>query len=245
MRFLILFLVSVPGTLAAQPLGTKVKGELSGNLFFGNTRQLLTTSRLGYEQVDSAFQTRTEGRFNYGQTKNDSGVTEVSKRSWIVTGSGDLRPFALVVPFVQAALESSLEKKIDRRYSAGTGARYNIVRSPATDVILSVGVLGERTRVLNAPPGVDEVGVARGLTTIRLRREFSDRVSFTSESGYQPVLRALEQYTFNSDNSLQFKVSKRMSFTLSLRDSYDSEARSRGARTNNDGELVVGVLTTN
>jgi hypothetical protein len=245
MRFLVLALAVFPVALNAQPLGTKVQGELSGNLFFGNTRQLLTTSRLGYEQVDSAYQTRTEGRFNYGQTKNDADVTEVSKRSWVVNGSADLRPFAAVVPFVQALLESSLEKKIDRRYSACTGARYNVIRSPLTDVIVSVGVLGERTKVLDTVPGTPEVGVGRGLTTLRVRRQFSDRVTFTSESGYQPALRSFDRYTFNSDNSLQFKMSKRMSFTFSLRDTYDSEAMSRGARTNNDGELVVGVLTTN
>ena len=243
-RFL-LILALVPSALFAQPLGTKVVGELSGNLFFGNTRQLLATSRLGYEKVDSTFQTRTEGRFNYGQTKNDSNVTSVSKRSWIATASGDLHPFADVVPFLQASLESSLEKKIDRRYSGGTGARYNIIRRPIMDVIVSLGVLAERTRILDAPPGVEESGVGRGLATLRVRREFSDRVSFTSESGYQPALRAFDRYTFNSDNSLRFKMSKHMSFSFSLRDSFDSEAKLRGARTNNDGEFVVGVLTTN
>ena len=40
-------------------------------------------------------------------------------------------------------------------------------------------------------------------------------------------------------------MSKRMSFSFSLRDSFDSEATFRGARVNNDGEFVVGVLTTN
>jgi hypothetical protein len=244
MRFLIMTLIALPQTLLAQPLGTKLQGELAGNYFFGNTRQLLTTSRLSYEKVDSVYQTRSEGRFNYGQTKNDSNVTLISKRSWIANASADLHPFADVVPFVQATLESSLEKKIDRRYSAGTGARYNIVRSPLIDVILSLGVLGERTRVLDAPPGVEEVGVGRGIASLRLRREFGDRITFTSESGYQPALRAFDRYTFSSDNALQFRMSKRMSFSFSLRDSYDSEAISRGARKNNDGEFVVGVLAT-
>ena len=243
-RFL-LVLALLPTAALAQPLGTKLVGELSGNLFFGNTRQLLATSRLGYEKVDSAFQTRTEGRFNYGQTKNDSNVTSVSKRSWIATASGDLHPFADVVPFVQASLESSLEKKIDRRYSGGTGARYNFIRRPLTDVILSLGILAERTRIMDAPPGVKETGIGRGLATLRFRREFSERISFMSENGYQPALRAFDRYTFNSDNSLRFKMSRRMSFSFSLRDSYDSEAKLRGARTNNDGEFVVGVLTTN
>jgi hypothetical protein len=241
---MLLFLAALPAVLAGQPIGTKLQGELAGNVFFGNTRQLLTTSRLTYEKVDSAFQYRSEGRFNYGQTKNDSNVTEVSKRSWIATASGDLHPFADVVPFIQAALESSLEKKIDRRYSAGTGARYNFIRRPLIDVILSLGVLGERTRALDAPEGSDDIGVGRGLATLRIRREFSDRISFTSESGYQPALRAFDRYTFATDNSLRFKMSGRMSFAISLRDSYDSEATLRGARTNNDGEFVVGVLAT-
>jgi hypothetical protein len=243
-RFL-LILAFLPGVLGAQPLGTKVQGELSGNYFFGNTRQLLATSRLGYEKVDSTWQTRTEGRFTYGQTKNDSNVTFVSKRSWITNASVDLHPFAAVVPFVQAVLESSLEKKIERRYSGGTGARYNVVRSPLMDVIVSLGALAERTQLMEAAPGTSDATLARGLATLRVRKEFGERVSFVSESGYQPALKEFESFTFNSDNSLRFKMSKRMSFSFSLRDSYDSDATLRGARTNNDGEFVVGVLTTN
>ena len=56
---ILLFLAVIPAALVAQPIGTKLQGELAGNVFFGNTRQLLTTSRLTYEKVDSGFQYRT------------------------------------------------------------------------------------------------------------------------------------------------------------------------------------------
>lgn len=243
MRSLLLLLV-VPLTLLAQKPGRKIEGEISGNVFFGNTRQVLASSRAEYERADSGFAFRALARLNYGELTSDLEGTVVSKRSWNASSNYDLRPYADFTPFVRAAIESSFENKIQRRYSLGTGSRYNIVRTTATDAIFSIGVSGERTEAL--PPGdtTDAKTLARGTTAFRLRRELSSRVTFTSETTYGPALTTSDDYTILSINAIKIRLARFAALTVTFRDNYDSQAVVRGARVNNDGELLVGLLTS-
>jgi hypothetical protein len=216
----------------AQKLGRKIEGELSGNVFFGNTRQILASLRAEHERVDSSQAVRLQTRYNYGQTTTDEDV------------SYDWRPFGDFAPYLRAELESSFEQRIDRRVNAGTGARMNVIRDSLTDLILSVGVSGERT--MSLPPG-DTAGVvtlARGSTRLRLRRVFNSRVSLTSENAYSPALTESGDYTILSLTTLKVKLASFASLTLSLRDGYDSRAVRRGARSNNEGQVLAGLLTT-
>ncbi|MEX2154475.1 MAG: DUF481 domain-containing protein [Gemmatimonadaceae bacterium] len=244
MRTLSWFCLAIPAVVAAQQPGRKVEGEVSGNLFFGNTRQVLASTRAEFERADSGSAFRAIGRFNYGETTTDAAGTVVSKRSWNVGSSYDLRPYADFTPFVRVGTESSFENRIDRRSGAGAGARYNIARTTGTDAILSAGVAGERTSAI--PPG-DSLGVetlARAITSLRLRRDLTSRVTVTNETTYQPALTSGNDYTILSISALKMRLARFAALTLTFRDNYDSRAVLRGARVNNDGELLVGLLTT-
>jgi hypothetical protein len=233
----------MPVIASAQAPSRKIEGELSGNVFFGNTRQILASVRAEHERLDSAFAFRMLSRFNYGETTTDLAGTVVSKRSWNAASSYDYHPFADFAPFLRASIESSLENRIDRRYSAGTGSRINVVRKPATDVIFSLGASEEHTEPLQ-PSSTAATTLARGITSLRLRREFNPRVSATSETAYQPAFTSGGDYTIQSTTALKMKLARFAGLTLTFRDNYDSKAILRGARTNNDGEVLVGILTT-
>lgn len=243
-RVVVLAFALAPLALRAQGLGWHEQAALNGNVFFGNTRQFLLGTAVNVERTDSTVLPRGEFRLIYGE--DHAPVTDrrfVSKRSWIATASVDVRPFARVNPFAQGTLESSLEKKISRRYSAGGGARLNFVRTPRTEVLLSVGALAERTETLDPAAGNPATTLARGIGSFRYKRVLGTRVTFVSESSYQPALAHFDQYTVVSDNSVIFQLAKAISLSTAFRDSYDSQARSRGARTNNDGALLFGVVT--
>jgi hypothetical protein len=242
MRHALLAVLLCPAVLAAQT--RKIEGEVSGSVFFGNTEQTLASTRAQYERSDSGFTFRTLARFNYGELTPPLGSTLVNKRSWEAAANYDYRPFADFTPFIKVAVESSLENRIERRYSAGAGARYNIVRTPGTDVIFSAGAAGEGTTSM--PPG-DSTGtivLARGSTSLKIRRAFNERVSFTTETSYQPALTESGDYTITSVNTLKSQLARFAALTLTFRDNYDSQAVLRGARVNNDGEVLVGILTT-
>jgi hypothetical protein len=243
MRSLLLFLVFPPCFLSAQP-SRKIEGELSGSFFFGNTRQLLAHSRLEFERSDSAFAFRTMARMNYGETHTALEGAVVSKRSWDAVTSYEWRPFGDVSPLLRALLESSFENRIARRYSVTVGLRYNIIRTKSTELAARVGALSERTAAL--PPG-DSLGletIQRAMGSLRWKREFSERVSLTSENVYQPALSFSGDWTLVSVSALRVKLARFAALTTTFRDSYDSRAMLRGARTNNDGELLLGILTT-
>lgn len=234
----------LPATLAAQEPARKIEGEIAGSYSFGNTRQTVASTRAVFERRDSAAAFRVLWRFNYGELHQDSIGVTVNKRSWEVGANYDLHPFADFSPFVRATLGASLENRIEQRVSAGAGSRMNLVRTAGTDVILSIGAAGERTMPLFRTPTVGVTTLARGSTALRIRRAFTPSVTFTSESEYQPALVERADYTIVSVNSLKTRLARFVALTLTLRESYDNRAVARGARVNNDGEFVVGLLTT-
>ena len=242
---LVVACLALPARATAQTLGQRFEGELAGNVYFGNTRQILAAMRVEREQTDSGAAMRTQLRYGYGQTTTDEAGTVVNKRSWGAVTSYDRRPFSRISPYVRALLESSFENRIARRYGAGGGARLNVIRSVATDVIASAGVDAEQTVPLPTAlvPG-DKTTLARGLTNLRLRRVFSPSLSAASEASYAPALTDFGDYTLLSLTSLKMSLSRTAGLTLTFRDGFDSRAVSRGARSNNDGELLLGVLTT-
>ena len=241
MRLVLLALV-LPTVALSQT--RKLEGEIAGSVFFGNTEQTLASTRAQYERSDSGFTFRTLARFNYGELTPPVGNKIVNKRSWETGANYDYHPFADFTPFIKVALESSLENRIERRYSAGGGARYNIVRTTATDVIFSVGAAGESTTPM--PPGdtLGTITLARGSTALKVRRAFNERISFTTETSYQPALTESGDYTITSVNTLKSQLARFAALTLTFRDNYDSQAVLRGARVKNDGELLIGLLTT-
>jgi hypothetical protein len=243
-RITIVAMLLVASSLSAQGPKRKIEAELAGSVFFGNTEQTLASTRAQYERSDSAFAFKTLARFNYGELTTVATTTIVNKRSWETGANYDFHPFADFTPYVKIGYESSLENRIARRYSAGAGARYNVIRTPATDVIFSIGAAGEGTRPMAPGDSLGTITLARGNSAFKLRRAFNDRVTFTSETSYQPALTESGDYTITSLNTLKTALARFAALTLSFRDNYDSQAVLRGARVKNDGEILVGLLTT-
>ena len=234
----------LPAPLAAQEHERRLEAELSASLFFGNVEQTLATLRTAYERADSSHALRGEVRFNYGETEDDTRGRHVSRRSWLGSANLDWRPFATHSQFVLATLESSLEKRIDLRYSGGVGHKVLLVRDERSSVDVSLAVLAERTITGEGPdvaPVPDEL-LARWSARFRARHEFSDRMNFRSETFYRPAFDDAGRFTFTTSTSLAYRMTTFASLRITFQDNYDSEARRRGARTNNDGELVIGVL---
>jgi hypothetical protein len=55
---------------------------------------------------------------------------------------------------------------------------------------------------------------------------------------------SLADFTLTSRTSLAYKMTTSLALQASFLDNYDSEARDRGARSNNDGELLFGLSAT-
>ncbi len=58
---------------------------------------------------------------------------------------------------------------------------------------------------------------------------------------YQPSIDRVARYTIESTTTLAMAMTEIIAFTATLHDTYDSEARGRGARSNNDGQILFGI----
>jgi len=199
------------------------------------------------ERGDSVFELSLGSLFSYGEASNSAGEAFVNKRSWELSLIGDYLPHGRVSPFVIGRLLSSFEKKIDRRWEAGAGAKLTIVDDEITRFDISAALLAEATTPRNleaAPAGSDDI-LARWSWRLRASRSLSEgRFTIESMNFFRPEFRESDSYTFSSSTSAALRLNERVSLKLSFLDEYDSEAVLRGARKNNDGQILFSVLST-
>jgi hypothetical protein len=89
----------------------------------------------------------------------------------------------------------------------------------------------------------EEDWLGRWTGQAKYRRSFSEeRAVFEAALDYNPKFQQLDDFTFQAESSLAFRLSEVVSLKLSLRDNFDSGAKDRGALSNNDGEFLVSVL---
>jgi len=226
----------------AQNIGWSGSAEANASLFFGNTEQWVVAGATRAAYSDSSVEVRGELRADYAETSDESGGSSVSRRAWLFSTGVDFSPFSKVSPFLLGSVESSLQARIQRRYAGGFGGKLTYIQTEATKLSTSLALLWERTQVMDGNSDPD-LAASRLRWSFRLKggRKLDDRIRFTHETFYQPSVKDMQHFTITSTSTLTFDLNKTLGFTSTLRDSYDSEARNRGARSNNDGQFLVGL----
>lgn len=234
-----------PGILSGQADDWSVEGEVGASLFYGNTDQTVVNTRTAVAHADSTAEISGDVQFIYGQSSDERGTSFVSKRYWLADTSVDYRPLERVNAFFSGSVESSLQKKIDLRWSAGLGAKVGVARTNFTRVELRVALLGERTRFVPSVTDGEEELLARWSAKLRVRKATgNERVVFSSETSYQPNASDIDDFTMVSTNSISVDVSDYVRLKVSLVDNFDSLAEERGALSDNDGQVFFGVLSS-
>ena len=224
----------------APPRRWRGSAQGNGSILFGNTNQRVLGGRGSVTRADSVVEVDASVQLLYGDAEAD-GEREVVKRLWLGAVSVDYRPTAPVSPFVFGTFESSLEKQIAERYSVGVGAKRTFVRTDRTEASLSVAALDERTVPLPSARDRATTRLTRWSVRGRVRHAFDDRLQVSHVTFWQPSVRAASRFLVRSTTEAEYALSRGVAMTLSLLDNYDSEAVARGARTNNDGQLLFGV----
>jgi hypothetical protein len=229
----------------AQQLGWSGAVEANGSLFFGNVRDRLVGARAHAARADSTLEVRADARWTYSDAARDDEGRRVSGRTAFASLGTDYRPFGRYSPFWFGAIESSLQQRIDRRLSTGAGGKLTFYRQKANEASMSLAVLAERTSPRPADDGTEVPDVTRRRWSLRgrVRQAVTDAITLSHTTFYQPALTRANRFTVSSTSSLAAKMTTKVSFTVTLVDVYDSEARARGARENNDGQLLFGFKT--
>ena len=236
---------AVPAALPPLPDKWKLKAGLSASVLYGNREQRILGARWDLSRADSAVELRADMQTSYGEASTETEARQVFKRIWLGNLSADLQPYAPVSPFVFVTLESNLEKRIQGRYSAGAGAKQTLLRTERSEASLSAGLLGEQL-----VPRADAAGVVndRALTRWsfrgKLRHMIGDRTRILHTTFWRPDVHRASEYLVQSQTDMEFKATNQLALTLSLMHNYDTEATGRGARTNTDGQMLVGATAT-
>lgn len=218
--------------------------EASASLLQGNTDQRAIFTRTELGRADSTVQFRGSISFGYAEAARDTLPRSLTRRTWLGALSMDLRPFDRLSPFLFVNYEASFEKRILDRVGVGVGGKAVLVQSPGSDASISLAMLAERLRPSRLAPDSDPTATARWSSRARLRHQFDPRLRFAHTTFWQPEVRNLESFTVNSTSELSFAVRQSTSLTVSYQTLYDSAARGRGARSNNDAQVLFGIKTT-
>ena len=234
-----------PWYLPGQQLGWSGTVEANGSLFFGNVRDRLFGARVHAAKADSTLEVKADARWSYADAARDDEERRVSGRTAFASLGADYKPFARYSPFWFGSIESSLQQRIDRRLSTGFGGKLTFYRQKSNDASVSLAVLAERTspRVDAGAADVPDVVRRRWSVRGRVRQAITETISLSHTTFYQPALTRVNRFTVSSNTALAAKMTTKVSFTATLVDIYDSEARARGARKYNDGQLLFGLKT--
>lgn len=217
--------------------------EAAASLYQGNTdqRALFTKTELG--RADSTLQLRGTLSFGYADAARDSVPRAVTKRTWLGSVALDYRPFDHLSPFMFVNYEASYEKRVLDRVGVGVGGKAVLLSTSGTEANVSLAMLAERLRPTAQSPDSAIVSAARWSGRARFKHQFDPRLKLSHTTFWQPRVTDLESYTVNSTSELSLAVRQSTSFTVSYLALYDSAARDRGARSNNDAQLLFGVRT--
>ncbi|HUQ83211.1 MAG TPA: DUF481 domain-containing protein [Gemmatimonadaceae bacterium] len=237
--------IPVATRLHAQQLGWSSTIEASGNLLFGNARDRLVSGRVQAGRADSTLEVRSDARLTYAEAGDADGHRRVSGRTSLASLALDYVPFNRYSPFWFGSVEASLQQRIAHRFATGLGTKLTFYRHKESSASVSFALLAEHTRPLDRDNGVEQTGEWRGRWSFRgrIRQKVNGSLSLNHTTFYQPDVTRANRFTVSSTSSLAAKVASKVSLTVALNDSYDSEARARGARKNNDGQLLFGVRT--
>jgi uncharacterized protein DUF481 len=227
----------------AQAPGWHSLAEANASLLFGATSQTLTSFAGTLAHNSSRFSADAGFKFRYGESEDAERVKFVNARGWEATTSVDVLPKQRFSPFFFASSEASLEKRIQNRSAGGAGAKWVFAQTNTGNASISLALLGERTRSL-ADSAPTTTGVARYSWRVKVGQKVADRVSLSHVTFYAPVVDAPGRYTITSTSVGAFALNRVMALTLTFNDNFDSEARARGAPSNNDGSLLFGIRGT-
>jgi Protein of unknown function, DUF481 len=241
-----MLLICVTAGLRAQGPAWERTVDVSGNYLYGNNERLIVSARTGVAINDTLIGARLDARYLIGVGSTD-GVRRMDRRSWSISGSVDRRPEDRHSQFVLASVEASLELRVSNRVNAGAGYKYVIDCDTAYQLDASAALVGEWSqlqRETTAPGAAVDLARSKLLrlsNRIRYRNQFTEKVNFDHVTWFRPRIDDWADLLGSSQTSLGYLLSTHASLRLSLQNDYDSRSRARGARSNHNGQILMGV----
>ena len=112
---------------------------------------------------------------------------------------------------------------LQNRSLAGTGIRYDLLKTEKTAAVFGTGIMGEKEKLDLEPGSHDRNGnYLRSSSYLTFSLVLGETAEWGNVIYFQPVIDDFEDYRGLADSNLSFSVSDRFSFIVTLNLRYDS-----------------------
>ncbi|MFT3946396.1 MAG: DUF481 domain-containing protein [Agriterribacter sp.] len=133
-------------------------------------------------------------------------------------------------------LTSSYSLNINQQFQGGAGAGYNFVNKPKIEVVMSDGLLYERSSLKIDAVTDENYQTIRNSLRLRHRWVINNIITWDGMHFWQPSLLKFDDYIIRSTSNISIKLRKWLSFTSSL-------TYNKVSRTNRENLLLSFGIT--
>ncbi len=228
--------------LQKRRIGQGATIALTGLATYGNTRERQLASAIAFARGDSIWDFNAAALGTYSDIETATTPYTVNRRNGSVFLSLDRRPFDDWSPFGWAKIEGSLESRIALRHQVGVGLKRLLFRDEDDNVSVSLALIHEETRATAIAIANPDSNVWRWSARVRARRQVDGGARFRGEVYYRPLATDARHYTLDATAEAAWPLVDGVEFVVSGVHVYDSEATARGARSNLDLTMRVGLI---
>lgn len=240
---------TVPGPAAGDgpPPKISLSADVTGFASYGNTSERRLGTLLSVARGDRVWEMDATAIGTYSDVETPTTPYTVNRRSGSLLLAVDHRPFDDWSPFAWAKAEGSLEYRIALRSQVALGLKRVLYRTPAADsllsesVALSLAIIREETRATASALANPDFSVWRWSARLRTRRKVTRGMELLADLYYRPLVAEVSRYTLEASGTATFPLATTVGLVVRWRHLYDSEATLRGARSNSDGTINVGL----
>lgn len=193
------------------------KGKLSNEINYqtGNVEYAAYLGKINIVRKDSLIEYSLNAQFAYSEQESKK-----KQNSKIVSLNVDFLPNDVWSPFLITKLESFYEKHINLRQQYGLGIKYTLLNALENKFSISLATLYDNTKF-----GLSDIKspeTAKLSVRVKGSNNFDNKLKITYLSFYQPSINDFQDYTINSNVTLELPISSVISISTTVSDIYDN-----------------------
>lgn len=191
------------------------------------TRSFVLTNALGYSMRKKKIDLNSSTAWVYGRNNGNLSNNDFNS----VLNLDYLRNVQRVYYWALTNYTTSYSLKINNQFQIGAGLGYSILKNEKASLVISDGILFEKSNVELASIGNQRYETWRNSLRVKFKFLMGSSVTLDGTSYWQPSLKDSHDYIIQSNTNLSIRLKKWLSVTSSL--NYN-----RFARTNRENLLV-------
>lgn len=244
-QILILFILLLPLVVHSQeePEKKKNKTIISTKISFGFNYVSGNTNKVGANTSINASAKDSLKEFSFNSRYLINRTNKILDQREITTGiQYDYKPFHSISPFARAEIYSNSFQKIKIRGSGFIGLKYTFLKRPKSEYSISGAALADIEKYTEEIelPVEDKYRISLRL---KLKQTIMENIYLLHETYYIPLIKSFSDFRMQSNTSINFKINKVISFSVSYNFDYNSKPIDQEVKKT-DNKLYANLTLT-